>query len=288
MMKAELKRRLAQMGEMSESGMYGSNVEASAIEYIQTPGLMPKLIKFVGDLYQEKPTHVDRDMAQIADIFCQLLIALYRETKKKDAAVAQAIIDAFIEDFPDTENTCVFPQWESLAKASLAFKACAKTEPVVVWQQATKLFQAYNEFLNALFGLFIVGWRCTQGKTFSVNVLHNSYGSKYNEFSHLTEGEDGPFYLLLRIARPNLRNAIAHEDVWFDRESDTVRFTYGRQREVEEEMPLVEFMGYAALGSLIAQYYLAALSTVIVLEDGESADIALLPPHLVRVFRHES
>jgi hypothetical protein len=215
-----------------------------------------------------------------------LIIVLYREAKKKDTEVAQAIVNSFIEDFPNTENTCVFPQWESLAKASLAFKAAKNAEPVVVWQQSTRLFQAYNEFLSAFLGFFIIGWRCALSKDFSTNVLHNSYGSKLNEFDQLTGGEYGPFYLILRLAKPNLRNAIAHENVWFDRDSNIVRFTHGRRRETTEEMPLVEFMGLAALGSLIAQYYLAAITAIVILEDGKKSDIEQLPAHLIRVFIH--
>jgi hypothetical protein len=285
-LKEKLKRRLAQMGEMAESGMFGAAVEAATAEYEQISSSMLRLIKFVRDLYQEKPTEVDHDMARVGDLFCQLIIVLYREAKKKDTEVAQAIVNSFIEDFPNTENTCVFPQWESLAKASLAFKAAKNAEPVVVWQQSTRLFQAYNEFLSAFLGFFIIGWRCALSKDFSTNVLHNSYGSKLNEFDQLTGGEYGPFYLILRLAKPNLRNAIAHENVWFDRDSNIVRFTHGRRRETTEEMPLVEFMGLAALGSLIAQYYLAAITAIVILEDGKKSDIEQLPAHLIRVFIH--
>lgn len=272
---------------MSESGVFGAAVEAATAEYEQISSPMPRLTKFVSDLYQEKPTEVDHEMAKIGDLFCQLIIVLYREANKEDTEVAQAIANSFIEDFPNTENTCVCPQWESLAEASLAFKAAKNAEPLVVWQQSTKLFQAYNEFLGVLLGYFIIGWRCALGKRFSTNVLHNPYASKLNEFDQLTGGEDGPFYLIMRLAKPNLRNAIAHENVWLDRDSNVVRFTYGRRREITEEMPLVEFTGLAALGSLIAQYYLTAIAAIVILEDGTKSDIERLPVHFTTVFTHQ-
>lgn len=285
-MDEELKRRLTQIGRMSASGKLGEDIQTSAQEYQLTPDGMPVFLKIIDDFYQRKETDGDKQIQQIADLFSQLIIVVYRDSKQKDAKVAKSIVNSFIKDFPDVEGSCLFSRWDSLAKAALAFKAVSKTNPLLVWQQAKDVVLAYNEFLNVLLGFLIVGWRCALGKRYSTNVFNNAYGSKLNEFSQLTGGEDGAFYLICRLGKPHLRNAIAHGSVWLDTDEDKVKFEDGRETKTSYEMDLVEFVGLAAIGSHLPQAYLAATASIVVLEEGNAAEIAQIPTHLTKMFRH--
>jgi hypothetical protein len=285
MMNSELKKRLLQLHTQSEAGMFGSKAQAAASEYknLQDKG-MQVFLKLVEDFYSvPKETEEDQMIANLSDLFCQLIIVVYREAKKQDEEIALAFANSFIKDFPNVQGSCLYSQWEALAKASFAFKSSAPNS-LLIWQQSLKLTQAYNEFLNALLGYFLIAWRCALGKSYPVNVLNNTFGSKLNEFSQLTGGDDGAFYLIFRLANPNLRNAIAHEDIWLDSETDIVKYSAGKGLKETYEMNLVEFMGLATVGSHLGQAYIVAIATIIILEDGSQQDIMQLPKHLIKVF----
>lgn len=283
----ELKRRLSQLYRMSKEGIFGEVVKEATSEYeeLSISGI-DIFLKVVADFYKPTKTEEDRMMFKMADLFCQLIIVVYREAKKQDVIVAKAFLNSFIKDFPGAQGSCVYPQWESLARASYAFKA-AKNDQLLAWQQALKLVQANNEFLNVLLGYLIVVWRCASGKKFSPNVFNNPYGSKLNDFSQLTNGDNGIFYLIFRLAKPNLRNAIAHEDIWLDYNSNKVRFTDGKEQKISYEMDLIEFLSLAAVGSHLGQAYIAAISAILVLEEGSPAHLIQLPIHLVGVFFYQ-
>jgi len=288
-MQPELKKRLAQLGNQSIQGLFGEQVKSNAAEYalLQNEG-MNVFLKLIHDFYG-KPlnTEEDRMMAEGADVFCQLIIAVYRETKKEDEDVAASFVNSFIEDFPNAPNSCLYPQWEALAKATMAFKSAPATQnPLIVWQQSLKLVQAYNEFLNVLIGYFLVAWRCALGKSYSINTFSNAYGAKINEFSQLTGGHDGAFNIIFQVANHSLRNAIAHEDIWLDSGTNTVKYTAGKRPKTTHEIGIGEFFGYAMMGANFGQAYIVAIAALIVLEDGSLEDKKRLPAHLVKVFTH--
>lgn len=278
-----VKSRLAELGRLSLEGMFGDAVQAAAQDYSATPLGTAIFIKVVHDFYQVRATDEDGQIAQVAELFCRLLIVVYRDARKRDGAVADAFVNAFLKDYPGVQGSCLFSKWEALGRASLAFKAASRTNPVLAWEQAKGLVQAYNEFLNGLLGFLIIGWRCALGRPISPQVLGNPYGAKRNEFSQLTGGEDGAFYLICRLARPDLRNAIAHGSIWLETAAAKVKYT---DRDRIHEMELIDLIGLAAVGSHLAQAYLVALAAIVLLVEGSSADVAQLPQHLVQLFNH--
>jgi hypothetical protein len=174
-----------------------------------------------------------------------------------------------------------------LAQASLAFREVAHSRNrLLVWQQACKQFQAYNEFLSGLLAYLIILWRTSLGKTMNTAVFDTAFGNRVDQFSSLTGGEHGPFYLFCRLARPRIRNAIAHETCWLDSDAAKVRYTEGRAPRTEHEMDLVEFMGLASAGSHLAHAYLAAIGVIAVMESGNDLAKSSLPSQLIRVYTH--
>lgn len=282
-MDENLKRRLMQFGKMSAEGGFGAAVQAASAEYRDIPLGMDVMVKLINDFYVPKKTTEDATMANIANLFCAMLIVIYRDSKKHDPTVAMAIANSFLQDYAGVPGSCLFSRWDTLARASLAFKVSIRTEAVLVWEQAKNVFQAYNEFLNGLLGYMILGWRCALGKPISPNVINSPYGAKLNEFSQLTDGEDGAFYLIFRLAKPGIRNAIAHGSIWLDNETGQVTF---EDRAKSGTIDITDFVGLATIGSHLAQAYLVAIATIVVLEDGSKADIAKIPAHLVQLFGH--
>lgn len=269
---------------MATKGIFGEEAKQLAIEYAELSG-MEVFIKVVSDFYQPRKTEEDGMMFTIAELFCRLIIVIYREAKQQDSIVAEAFLNSFLKDFPNSQGSCVYPQWESLARAAYAFKV-VKSHELLAWQQSIKLVQAYNEFLNVLLGYFIVAWRCALGKKYSTHIFDSPYGLKLNEFSQLTGGENGAFYLLFRLAKPNLRNAIAHEEIWVDKDANKVKFSDGKGTHTTYEIDLAEFLGFAAVGSHLGQAYIAAIAAILILETGNIHELEVLPTSLVSVFRH--
>jgi hypothetical protein len=284
-----LPRRIQQLHQMSKDGVFGEVVQRDAHAYDHSQHTtMSIFLDVVRDFYSNEARLSQQQLAELTDLFCQLFIVVYREAKRADPAVADALLHAFLKDYPGAPDTCIYPQWDALLQACHGFKASLTTSNrLLLWQHSLRLTQAYNEFLNVLLGYYLVAWRTALGKTVSTNVLYNSYGAKVNEFSSLTNGSDGPFYLLFRIAKPHLRNAIAHEQIWLDSESNTIRYADGKDALTQYEMPLTEFVVLNGVGSNLALAYIAAVAAVAVLEVGSASDVAQLPAHLVKLFHFQ-
>ena len=220
---------------------------------------------------------------------CQLLIVAYCEARLKDRAAAEAFLNSFNKDYPGVPESSLLPRWSSLANASLALREVVNSNNrLLIWQQTSRQFQAMSEFLCGLLPYLIITWRAANDKPVHDAVFSQPFGGLVNQFSNLTGGDDGPFYLFTRIARPKLRNAIAHETAWLDSNNVKVRYTDGIERKQEYEIDLVEFTALATTGSHLAHAYLAALAVIGVMDSGSEPAKALLPRLFVKVFTRPS
>lgn len=279
-----IRERLMDMSRLALEGRFGEDAQASAKEYQAIPASMQIFLKVVQDFYTPCTTEEDHLLFQSVELFCRLIIVVYRDASKHDAVVAQALLFSFLQDYPNMPNTNLYSKWENLIKASMAFKSASRTDMILAWEQTRNLVQAYNEFLNGLIGFLLIGWRAALQKSFSPNTLRNHYGSKVKEFMDLTGGENGAFYLVGRISRPDLRNAIAHGSIWL--EDKTAKVKYINEQGDTETIDLVDFVGFAAVGSHVGRAYLAAIASIIILTEGSNMDIQQLPSHLTQLFRH--
>jgi hypothetical protein len=281
-MKQSRKQLLEQFSHMAEDGAFGDEIKASQAEYASLPKGIAIFLKVIHD-YRQK-TIENQEFAEIREMFLKLIIVAYREAKRVDSDIALSIINSFIDDYPGVQESCLLPKWCSLSNACLAFREVAKSEnKLLVWQQACKQFQAYNEFLNGLLPYLIILWRTANSKSVNTSVFSVAYSNKINQFKDLTGGDDGAFYLIFRLAQPKLRNAIAHETIWLDSNANKVRYVDGKPP-VEHEIDLVNFMALCSIGSHLVQTYLAALAVIVVMENGTQEAQSLLPQDLVDLF----
>ena len=275
---------LRQAAEMAEEGKLGDSIKAARKEYDQLPGGVAVLLKCVVDAYREK-SGINDEIRQMRDLFTQLIIVAHRDAARFNEDVALALVHSLTSDYPGAPESCLAPQFCSLMEAALSFRQLAgSTNRLLLWQQMSRLVLAYNEFLNALLGFLIPCVRCSEGQPPDPGVFSMPYGSRIGQLNSLTGGEDGAFYLISRLAKPKIRNAIAHGTIWLDSEAAKVRYTEGGKKRKEYEIDLAEFSALGLSGSHLGEPYLAALGTVAVMEDGSELAKAFLPKHLVRVF----
>lgn len=273
----DFSRLLTQFARLGDEGAFGPEAQVSGQEYVALPNDVSRAAKYLIDFYSERD-----DVSEARDYMVQSLLVIYRDASKVDVSVAKAFANGFVADFPDTNGTALLPRWTELAHACFGFKATSTSNnPSAVWQQSSLLILRMNEFLDGLMGLMLLAWRCAQGKKLSPGVLGNAYGSKVDEFAQLTGGENGAFYLFFRLARPVLRNSLAHGDAWLDIEGGVVRYRDRAKNELV--LDTAEFLMVAKLGCDLARSYIAFLAVVILLATDNQAARSLIPTHLLGV-----
>ena len=285
-MKESHQNLLRQFSRIADDGILGEEISASRFEYKNLPPGIPVMLKVSTDFF-EKSASLEQELCQMRHLMCQLLIVAYREASRKNPETAEHFLNCFIQDYPGVNESCLLPRWMSLANACLALRETSNSKNrLLVWQQLIKQVQAYNEFLNGLFGYLIILWRTHLSKPVNPNVLNTSYGNKKNQLSELTGGDNGAFYLFLRIAQPDIRNAIAHESIWFNQETADVHYSHGNQNKIESKIPYIELLAYSNAGSHISHSFLAALAVIAVMEFGSDLAKSLLPVQYRNVFMH--
>ncbi|MBU2511969.1 hypothetical protein KJ966_11580 [bacterium] len=285
-MREEHKRLLDQVSTFATEGKLGESVKKAIHEYDQLPPGLAVFVKCVAD-YHENNKIAEKEVAEIRSLFFQLIIVAYRECKKVNPEIAQSLLYSLIKDYPDIPESSLITKWSSLAQACIAFREVGHLQNrLLIWQQSTKLFQAYNEFLSGLLNFLIITWRCSQNRKINTNVFSLTYGSKLNQFEQLTGGENGAFYIIFRLAQPKIRNAIAHETIWLDSSNNLVRYTDGKSEKKKYELDLIEYMAFTHMGSHLGEPYIAALGAITIWEEGSEKLKSLLPDYLKKVLSH--
>ena len=286
-MKNTHQRLIQQFSQLASEGMFSQFIKASQQQYdkLKPLGGVAVLVQ-VAHEFHEVTEHHDQEIGEIRSLICQLLIVAYREAKRKDPSIALAFVHSFIQDYPSIPESSLLPRWVSLTQSSLAIREISHSQNrLLAWQIYKQQFQAYNEFLNGLLSYLIILWRTSLSKRVNLNVFNANYANKVDDFNTLTGGEDGAFYIFSRLARPRIRNAIAHESIWLDSETGKVCFTEGRgNNNVESEMDLSEFVALSGIGSHLPHAYITAIAVIAVMEDGSDFAKSLLPLQLAQVF----
>ena len=281
-MKKSRQQLIEQFSKIAEDGVFSNEIRVSQLEYNSLPRDIAIFMKVVIDYRQQTLKH--KDFAEIREIFLKLIIVAYREAKRINPDIALSIVSSFIDDYPGVQESCLLLKLYSLSNACLAFREVAKSENrLLVWQQACRQFQAYNEFLNGLLSYLIILWRTAKSKTINTAVFALPYSNKVNQFMDITDGDDGAFYIIFRIVQPKLRNAIAHETIWLNSDANKVMYIDGKPP-VEHEIDLKDFMVLCSVGSHLAQPYLAALALIVIMESDMEQAKLLLPKDLFDLF----
>jgi hypothetical protein len=287
-MAKDYKKIIGQMIDIAKDGNLGIEIEKTQKEYEKIDDNIACIIKYIYDVLTPKSEN-DLEITKSKAIFAQYIIVAYRESKKNDSEIAEALLYSFIEDFPSISNSCLLEKWRTFAESILSVKEIyGSKKRLELWQNYSRLFQAYNEFLNGLLSYLILCWKCHLGEAADLSIFGFSYGDKIKEFEKITNGENGLFYLIFRVAKNQIRNAIAHGDIRFDSDAGIIYYLVGKKEKKEKQVDLDEFMATTLLGSTIAQAYLAGIGTIVVMEHGTEKAKVLLPDFLKKAFEFKS
>lgn len=276
---------LEHVAELAEEGAFGEFVRKSRAEYSALPAGLIVFLKAIDDFCAQNAT-LDSETRQFRDLFCKLLIAAYRDARRVAPEASEPFLTSLIADYPGAQESALLTRWCSLAQACLAFREVAtSSNRNLIWQQMERTFVAYNEFLDGLFGFLLVLLRSSAGMSVGAGVFQCAYGNKVRQIGQLTGGDDGPYYLLTRIARPAIRNASAHGRLWLDSKSSSVHYVDGQATKSEKSMSLAEFAALALMGSHLTMPYFAAIGTLVTLDCGAAEAQRLLPPVLVKLWK---
>lgn len=283
-MKEAYKQLGEQLGQIAEEGQFGASIQASREEYAQLPTSIQVFLKCVLEA-DGRHSGINEEIIELRRLFMRFVVSVYRDGKESDEDVAEALLLSLIEDYPGVPESCLYPQFCSFVEGCLAFREVAtSSNRLLIWQQLTRSVLAYNEFLNALSGFLIPCLRAAVGNDPEPRVFQMGYKSRVDQLISLTGGATSEFAGVINLARPRVRNAIAHDSIWLDSNAATVRYTEGGKVRQEYEMALAEFGKLALLGSHLCEPYLAGIGAIAVLEDGSELAVELLPEHLVTAF----
>lgn len=131
--------------------------------------------------------------------------------------------------------------------------------------------------MNQLIGIILINLRYLIQNKYKLNTLNNSYGSKLKELKELKPKED--FYdTFLELLNPDIRNAIAHQTIWFNEKNNQV--IYKTDKGFEKNISIKDFILMNSKASYLAEAYLVALSTIGVYYFGTMMDRVEFPKEL--------
>ncbi|WP_166383825.1 hypothetical protein [Polaribacter sp. 11A2H] len=277
MKEENIDRRYLQLGEQIESGLYGSKVkkEASIYKSISNSHIEP-FLKNINDFYSKEINPVFRPYP-VALI--EVILSLFFKNNSKDVKLSDCFCLIFQENIEGTKKTFIKDKYINMLDAGHASKQSLNTNnPLIIWELSKNSFLAYNEFLNVLVGAILINYRYSIGKDYKFNSLDNAYANKVNQLIEL-KPEGKCYEYLFELLRPDIRNAIGHQNIWFDKSNRLVTYLNDKTG-TNETMSIEEFILLDAKASYLAEAYLVSISTIAVFSIGTTSDKIGLPKEL--------
>ena len=279
----EMKKRLEEISRQTSRGDHGLKAMGVAEEYkILRGDDSGTFLKSITD-YFKKREDVDKKLLPLLDDVFESLLRIYIKAHKKNPEIAEYFVSSYLTNIPGTENTALFHKSSGLVNASLAFSNVLDLKnPVVLGEVAIKLSLSYNEFLNGLLGILILLIKCDLGLNCNVSQLKATYGSKVHEFNRLLEVYKLPYQLFKQFANSNLRNAIAHEEIWIDSEKAEVHYS---NKDDAYTMDLTEFLTLNTYATYFAEIYFTTLTVIALFMSGTKEEKSKLPAKLIEMMK---
>jgi len=239
----------------------------------------------VAGLYQH-----DDDVSgnEVRLVLVQAMVIAYREARKKDPEMAAWLLRSYLEDHPDAPGSRVFEKCDGLIEAAQVLKGVTGSSDRRALFLATKEVQrAAGEFIPLLMAWLAVLWQVQLGDVPDLKLVkaQTPAGTRVKRFVEITNGEDGVFFMLVRVVNIPLRNAIAHSTVTLDDENAQVIFSrIENGARVYEQIDLFQYMVEIYIHTRLPSIYLAALSTILVMETGRADEKLALPAVLQQAF----
>ena len=269
--------RYTQIGRQIWEGMYGSEVQQGSREYEDLSGdPIDTFLKVINDFY-DKDIHPLFRPYPIALIHA--VLSLYFKNYEDNLDLAETLTVIFQRDIDGTSNTCIKDKYLNMLDASHASKQSIGTNNrLIVWELAKNSFLAYNEFLNVLIGAILINYRFSIGKSYRISTLQNAYGNKVNELKDICLA-NSEYTTLMELMKPEIRNAIGHQSIWFNSEDGIVTY-FNDKLGNDETITIKDFIFLTSKASYLGEAYIVALSTIGIFTIGSPLDKAKLPKEL--------
>jgi len=273
----KLDKRFNQFGKQIHDGVYGSEVIKNSIEYENHSGNSIEIyLKIINDFYTKKLNPVFRPYPLA---LIEIILTLFFKNNEKDVELSDCFTLIFQRNIEGTKNTCIKDKYLNMLDAVHAAKQSSETKnPLIIWELTKNSFLAYNEFLNILVGVILINYRFSIGKTYKFSALESPFGKKVNELIDLKPQE--PCYkYLFELLHPEIRNAIGHQTIWFDKSDKMVTYLNDKTQQ-NETISIEDFLFLNSKASYLAEAYLVTLSTIAIFTIGKPQDKARLPKEL--------
>jgi len=270
-------RRFIQLGEQIQDGLYGPDAIKDAETYsnISNSRIEP-FLKNINDFYSKEINPIFRPYPLA---LIEIILTLFFKNNSKDQDLSDCFALIFQKNIEGTKKTCIKDKYINMLDAGHASKQSLKTgNPLIIWELAKSSFLAYNEFLNVLIGTILINYRFAIGKKYKFSSLDNPYGNKVNELIELNP-EGDCYKFLFELLQPEIRNAIGHQTIWFDKSKGIVTYLNDKTG-LNETLSIEDFIQLDAKASYLAEAYLVSISTIAVFSIGTPEDKTRLPKEL--------
>jgi hypothetical protein len=270
-------KRFNQLKKQVFDGLYGTEVINDSIDYKKISGnSVETFLKNINDFYSKDINPIFRPYPHA---LIEIILTLYFKNYKKDIELSDCFPLIFQQDIKGITNTSIRDKYLNMLDAGHAAKQSIKTNnPLIIWELAKNSFLSYNEFLNILVGIILINYRFSIGKSYKYTALKNPYGNKVNELINLNP-EAQCYKYLFELLKPEIRNAIGHQTIWFNKSEKIVTYLDDKTGQ-NTTISIENFMFLNKKASYLAEAYLVAISTIALFIIGNPEDKAKLPKEL--------
>ncbi|MDX8553767.1 hypothetical protein MK851_09050 [Tenacibaculum sp. 1B UA] len=277
MSKKNIDKREIQLGEQIQNGLYGKEAikDANIYKEISNTGI-ETFIKNINDFYSKE---IESVFKPYPHALIEIILTLFFKNNSKDVELSDCFALIFQKKIEGTRKSYIKDKYINMLEAGHASKQSLSTNnPLIIWELTKNNFLAYNEFLNVLIGVILINYRYSIGKTYKFNTLDNHYGNKVNQLIEL-KPENQCYQYLFELLQPDIRNAIGHQNIWFEKSSNTVTYLNDKTG-LNETMSIEDFILLNSKASYLAEAYLVSISTIAIFSFGTTLDRARLPKEL--------
>ena len=274
-MKKENNRRYDQIKKQTGDGVYGKEAQNLLNDIQNVPqGSVEVFFKPINNFFSKD---INPIFKPYAISLIKIILSLFLKNNKNNPELSDYFNLTFNRDIDGLPNSCIKGKYASMLEAGHAFKQSVRTNQLVLWELSKNYFLSYNEFMNHLIGIILINLQYSIKNKYKLNTLNNAYGNKISELKKLTPKPDY-YNTLLELLNPDIRNAIAHQTIWFNEENNNV--IYKNNKGIEEKISITDFILLNSKASYLAEAYLVAIGTIGVYYFGSMMDRTRFPKEL--------
>jgi hypothetical protein len=270
-------KRFNQLQNQTQRGLFGDNAIIDSLKYEELSGNSVEIsLKTINDFYSKEINQIFKPYPLA---LIEIILTLFFKNNEPNTELSDYFALIFQRNIEGTKNTSIKDKYLNMLNAAHAWKQSIDSKnPLIVWELGKNFFLAYNEFLNILLGVILINYRFSIGKTYKLNTLDNNYGNKVNELIELNPQEK-PYKYLIELLKPEIRNAIGHQTIWYDEDDRLVTYINDKTGN-DEAMGIEEFIFLNSKASYLGEAYLVALATIVIYTVGNWQDKLKLPKEL--------